>query len=188
MKSNNQIDHYSYLLGGAELNDSLLQSYRSFHLTLQSIFIAIGTGLSVAVLVFDKAIKSLLATLILFVLAIISNYILVKMQKIIIDRGKDVSYWHRNLIKAEQELAPEKRYFTQFKINQRLQRADAKDLQKLFLTKRDINDKEIDLLVEKGLGHTRKILDRWLFNSIRIIWILLCAISLGYIAYLFACR
>ena len=71
--NNKPSDYLDYLLGGAELNDSLLQAYRNFHLTLQSIFVAIGAGLSVAVLAFNELIRSTLATLILVVLGIISH-------------------------------------------------------------------------------------------------------------------
>ena len=49
-----------YLLAGAQLNDSLLQSYRQLHLTLQSIFVAIGVGLSIAVLAFNKPLQVLI--------------------------------------------------------------------------------------------------------------------------------
>ncbi|MCK4476381.1 MAG: hypothetical protein KAU16_06605 [Methanophagales archaeon] len=128
MTDNKPIDYLDYLLEGAELNDSLLQAYRNFHLTLQSIFVAIGAGLSLAVLAFDEIIQFTLATLILVVLAMISIYILIKMHKIIIARGEDVSFWHRKLIRAEQDLPPDRRYFTQFKIYQKLRRANAKHL------------------------------------------------------------
>ena len=181
--NNKPSDYLDYLLGGAELNDSLLQAYRNFHLTLQSIFVAIGAGLSVAVLAFNELIRSTLATLILVVLGIISIYTLIQMHKIIIARGKDVSFWHRKLIKAEQDLPPDRRYFTQFKIDQKLRRSKANHLQKLFLSKKTITDEEIDLLVERGLGHTRKILDKWLFIGIGIIWLLLFTISIGYTIY-----
>jgi len=183
MTDDKPIEYLDYLLEGAELNDSLLQAYRNFHLTLQSIFVAIGAGLSLAVLAFDELIQFTLATLILVVLAMISIYILIQMHRIIIARGKDVSFWHRKLIRAEQDLPPDRRYFTQFKINQRLHRADANYIQELFLTERKISDEEIDLLIERGLGHTRKILDKWLFIGIGIIWLLLLAISIGYTAY-----
>ena len=183
MTGNKPIEYLDYLFEGAELNDSLLQAYRNFHLTLQSIFVAIGAGLSVAVLVFDEPIRSTLATLILVVLGIISIFILILMHRIIRARGNDVSFWHRKLIRAEQDLPPDRRYFTQFKIYQRLHRAEANHLQELFLTERKIPDEEIDLLVERGLGHTRKILDKWLFIGIGIIWLLLFTISIGYTVY-----
>lgn len=182
MTDDKPIESLDYLLEGAELNDSLLQAYRNFHLTLQSIFVAIGAGLSLAVLAFDELIQFTMATLILVVLAMISIYILLQMHRIIIARGEDVSFWHRKLIRAEQNLPPERRYFTQFKINQRLRRVDA-NYQELFLTEKEISDEKIDLLVEKGLGHTRKILDKWLFIGIGIIWLLLLSISIGYTVY-----
>ena len=65
MTNNKSNDCLDYLLEGAELNDSLLQAYRSFHLTLQSIFVAIGAGLSVAVLAFNELIRSILAKIFL---------------------------------------------------------------------------------------------------------------------------
>ena len=172
-----------YLLEGAELQDNLLQGYRNFHLTLQSIFIAIGTGLSIAILAFKEVIQFALATLILIVLSIISVYILIKMHRIIIERGKDVNFWHRELIKAEQDLPPDRRYFTRFKIHQKLHRADIDHIQKLFLSESEISEQDIKLLVDKGLGHTRKILDKWLFVGIGIIWILLVAISIVFSVY-----
>jgi hypothetical protein len=186
MTNNKPNDYLDYLFEGAELNDSLLQSYRNFHLTLQSIFVAIGTGLSLAVLAFDNVIQFTLATLILVVLAIIGIYILINMRGIIIARGKDVNFWHRELIKAEQYLLPERRYFTQFKIYQRLHRTDTNDLQEIFMTNKRVEGNEIDCLIEKGLGHSRKILDKWLFIGIGIIWLLLLGVSIGYTVYRYA--
>lgn len=65
MTNNKSNDYLGCLLEGAELNDSPLQAYRSFHLTLQSIFVAIEAGLSVAVLAFGELIRSILAKIFL---------------------------------------------------------------------------------------------------------------------------
>jgi len=183
MTNNNANECLGYIIEGAELTDNLLQSYRNFHLTLQSIFIATGAGLSIAIIAFDEIIQFALATLILILLAIISLYILFKMHRIIIARGKDVNFWHRELIKSEQNLLPKNRYFTKFKIHQKLHRADIEHIQELFLSERKINDKDIDIIIEKGLGHTRKILDRWLFVGIGILWVILVAISVCFSIY-----
>jgi hypothetical protein len=170
-----------YLLAGAQLQDSLLQNYRQIHLIVQSIFIAIGVGLCITILSFDKFVQSALATLILIVFAGISLYLLYKLRKITIARGEDVNYWHRKIIIAEQSFPPDQRYFTEFKIYQKLHRADSNYLTDQFLTNKEINDAQVNLLVEKGLGHTRKILDQWLFTGIFIIWALLLVMSTGYI-------
>jgi len=180
---NKQNAHMYYLLGFAELNDSLLQAYRNLHLTLQSIFMVLGAGLLVAVLHFNEALRSTLAACVLVALGIISTYILFKIRGIIIARGKDVSYWHCELIKAEQGLPPDRRYFTQFKIYQKLQRSKAEYLRQWTQLAKGLTDEEIRLLVETGLGHTRKILDKWLFIAIVVIWLLLAIIGIGYTIY-----
>lgn len=180
MIGEDQFTYLHYLIEGATLNDYLLQSYRNFHLILQSIFLAIGTGLFIAILSFNEIQKSTIASIILFALFLISFFILIKMYKIIIARGKDVNFWHRKIIGEEQNLSPDKRYFTKFKIHQRLRRSNTNDLQKLFLSEKKVEDHDINHLVEKGLGHTRKILDKWLFVGLGIIWLLLISISLGY--------
>ena len=174
-----------YLLAGAQLTDSLLQSYRQIHLTVQSIFVAIGVGLFIAVLVFDKLIQVALATVTLVVLSAVSLYILYTMRKIIVARGEDVNFWHRKLILAEQDLQPEKRYFTEFKVYQKLHRADANYLKEMFLTDKRIHPDEAHRLVERGLGHTRKVLDKWLFVGIYAIWFILLVISVGYTIYFY---
>jgi len=182
-ESKKNVELIDYLIKGAQLNDSLLQSYRQMHLTIQSIFIAIGVGLFIAILTFTKLAQVVLATLILTVLAGVSLYILYTMRRIIIARGDDVNFWHRKLILVEQDLPPNQRYFTEFKIYQRLHRTDANYLKNLFLTNNKISAEEIYVLVERGLGHTRKVLDRWLFIGINIIWFLLLAIGVGYTVY-----
>ena len=182
-----QLIDYNYLLTHAQLNDSLLQSYRQVHLTMQSIFVAIGAGLFIAVVAFDVLIQVVLATFTLIVLASISLFILDKVQKIIIARGEDVNFWHRRLILAEQDLPSEKRHFTEFKIDQQLRRFDVNYLKDIFLTDKRIKDDEVYRLVERGLGHTRKVLDKWLFRGVRIIWGLLLGISIAYTVYFYYC-
>lgn len=183
MTNGNANEYLGYIIEGAELTDNLLQNYRNFHLTLQSIFIATGAGLSIAIIAFDEIIQFALATFILILLAILSFYISIKMHGIIIARGKDVNFWHRELIKSEQNLLPENRYFTKFKVHQKLHRADIEHIQNMFLSDKKINDDNIDIIIEKGLGHTRKILDRWLFVGIGILWVILVVISVWFSIY-----
>lgn len=172
-----------YLLAQAQLNDSLLQSYRQIHLTIQSIFLAIGVGLSVAITTFKECFQIVLTTLTLTLLAGISLYILFRLREIITARGEDVSFWHRKLILAEQSLPPDQRFFTEFKIYQKLQRVDANHLRSMFLTDKRIEPPQIDTLVEKGLGHTRRVLDKWLFAGISVMWVFLLGIGVGYVVY-----
>ena len=169
-----------YLLAGAQLNDSLLQSYRQIHLTIQSIFVAIGVGLFVAVIVFNELIQVVLATVVLIVLSGVSLYILYAIRKIILARGEDVSFWHRKLILAEQDLPAERRCFSEFKAYQKSHRAEADYLKKMFLSDERVDSKQAYDLVERGLVHTRKVLDKWLFVGICVIWSLLLLLSIGY--------
>ena len=53
------MDKLSTLWKGASYQDNLLQSYRGLHLTVQSILIAVGAGLSIATMTFDGLIKIL---------------------------------------------------------------------------------------------------------------------------------
>lgn len=179
----NDKPNIEYLLAGAQLQDSLLQNYRQIYLIVQSIFIAIGVGLCLNILSFDELVKSVLATLILVIFGSISLFLMHKIKKIIIARGEGVNYWHRKIITAEQNFPPAQRYFTEFKIYQKLHRKDIDELKKQFLTNKEIDDDQSGLLVGKGLGHTRKILDQWLFTGILAIWVLLFVISMVYLLY-----
>jgi len=69
-----------YLLTNAELQDSLLQNYRQMHLVIQSIFIAIGVGLSLSIISFDMLIHSLFSFIILVIFSVISFILLNKSQ------------------------------------------------------------------------------------------------------------
>jgi hypothetical protein len=165
------------------LNDSLLQSYRSFHLTLQSFFIAIGAGLVVAMFGFDNPSLTIVAFPILIVVIIIAILMLFLMHRIIISRGKDVSWWHSQIIDAENDLNSEKRCFSSFKFQQKKHRKKRKktpeveELEKKF-RKEKLSQDDIDILIGTGLGHTRKVLDLGLFVGIFIIWVLIIVMGL----------
>ncbi|MBI4652316.1 hypothetical protein HY745_13780 [Candidatus Desantisbacteria bacterium] len=182
-------DSYSIeeIIGSAELQDSLLQSYRNFHLTVQSIFIAIGAGIFVTILSFKEQLQAYFAITILLAIFLLSAYLLWCMRNMITERGKDVDFWHVELIKAEQALPADQRLFTKFKIYQKLKRENHDYLQEMFLTTKKITKEDIEKLVEKGLTHTRKVLDKWLFVGLWIIWalIVLCAsiYTFGHLEY-----
>jgi hypothetical protein len=167
----NPLNYVNYLLRGIQWNDSLILGYRSFHLTLQSIFIAIGAGMTVASLNSNKLAQSALACLIFVALAIIGVWISFRMHKIIKTRSVAVDAWQRELIKAERGLPREKRRFTQSKIDGR----------GLALTVDQIDDDKIGLLVGGEGGYEREILDKWMFIGIRLLWFLLFVINIGYL-------
>ena len=179
MKDSRPVDYLGYLLQGATMNDSLLQSYRNIHLTMQSIFLAIGTGLFVAVLAFNELAQSISAIAVLVVLTVIAFWAITEIRKIIKKRGEDVNFWHREVITVECSMSPCRRKFTKFKIEQSPKERRG-NLEKRFLTDRVIKEDDIYDLVEEGLGHTRKVLDVWLFDGIEVMWVFLLVVSIGY--------
>jgi hypothetical protein len=170
-----------FLLSAAVWQDSLLQNYRVVHLTSQSIFLAIGAGLSVAVVSTRDKLTSFICCSELLILGLIACFVLLKMRKLVVSRGHDVSYWHSLIIRKEQRLPPPERHFTKFKIHQSIKRAGVEDLSHLFLgeTKELTND-QVDLLVGRGLSHTRKVLDVWLFSAMVFMWAILSIICTAY--------
>lgn len=175
-------EELAYLLSGAAWQDSLLQSYRSLHLTFQSILLAIGIGLTIAVLSFDQLLPGLACAAIFLAVWGLQSFITSCFKGLVSARGRDVNFWHRAVILAENGLPAESRYFTRFKIYQVLHRQDAAHLQEQFLSDHRISPDETDLLIEKGLGHTRRVVDQQLFTFITWIWILLLAAVLSTIA------
>ena len=109
----------SNLMHGARLQDYLLQTYRSMHLTSQSILFAIGTGLTV----FNaKGFENRIDSYIIFVLTIAfaTGGILFSrsFSKVTRSRESDVDYWHGKLLEFEQKIPVEDQFFTNFKKHQ----------------------------------------------------------------------
>lgn len=165
-------DPIEYLLQGAVWQDGLLQSYRLIYLTLQAIFLATATGLSVLLFQIETPLKLKFALAGLIVLIVVSVVVLILMCRVVLARGEDVSYWHCELVKAEQGLPPDERYFTLFKLHQRIRRKRVEDLKELFLAghPRTLKEAEIQRLIGRGLSHTRKILDVILSSAILLMW------------------
>lgn len=172
-----------YLHHGATLQDSLLQSYRNFHITLQSIFLAVASGLTIMNLRSSGPIHSCVALAILVSISVLSLRNLRRMQGIILARGKDVNFWHRRLIRAEQDMPVELRTFTQFKIHQKLRREHSNHLEPIITDNVSLNDEDIDRLVERGLEHTRRGLDVLLTRGLKVFWYILIAVSVGSTAW-----
>ena len=158
------------LLDASSWQDSLLQSYRSLHLTIQSILLATSAGLFIAIVTIEDFYGSLASFFVIILMFVFQHFITKKFKEIILYRGEDVNFWHREIIIAEQDLPTSLRYFTKFKIYQKLQRENSDFLQEKFLSTKKINKDDIELLIEKGLGHTRQAIDRELFSRITKIW------------------
>lgn len=165
-----------FLIDAIAWQETLLQSYRSLHVTIQSILLAVGVGVAIAALTVapwpDLSAVSLVCAVLLSCLAALQQFSASAFSGVVTARGQDINWWHEQLILAESGLAPDARLFTKFKIHQQCRRRNAQHLEDLFLQARPI---AIDpsVLIGKGLGHTRRVIDRQLFRSISLIWILL---------------
>lgn len=173
-----------YLLEAAAWQDALLQSYRSLHVTIQSILLALAAGLFVAIFSLQTLYSAIVAYVVLVGMWVFQIYTSRTFRAIIHARGEDVNFWHREIILQEQYLDPRQRHFTRFKIHQKLHRGDAEYLRDLFLSDSDaeITPTDADKLIEKGLGHTRRAVDQQLFQRMTWIWILLILGALVFLA------
>lgn len=153
---------------GAMYQDNLLQSYRNHHLTMQSILIAVGAGISVATLSFGITLKALFTYFILLVISVLGIYLLRKMRGLILARGEDVDYYHNQIITLENTLLQSDRVLTAFKVYQKFNREQT-NIHDYFQTFQ-LNEKMLSALTEKGKGHTRRILDKNLFLGFYMVW------------------
>lgn len=184
MDSFKQNNILNYLWSGLIQQDALLQSYRVFHLTYQSIFLAIGAVVSSSLIITEKTSVAVFLYIILFVITIISIYNLIVIRKIIISRGNDVSHFQKRIIKIENfnqksnELSNglSEKVLTSFKLYQKINR-EMKDFDE-FISEVKVNQTVLDSLVDRGLGHTRRVLDNHLFFGFITVWITLQILSI----------
>jgi len=170
------VDKLTALWHGAQYQDHLLQSYRKLHVILQAALLVIGVMLTIATLFFKHAKESDLLYSLLIVITVFAWYMLWAMKKLIAARSEDVNYYHNQLIAAEQSLPKEQQVLTAFKVYQKFGRKEA-DVTQHFLNL-ELNDALRKHLIEKGKGHTRKLLDRNLFIGILGVWICFHIVSL----------
>jgi hypothetical protein len=102
-----------------------------------------------------------------------------RLKAVVFARGQDVNYWHRAIIRLEQSLEPEQRYFTAFKVHQQSRRKDLGYLQRTYLSDHELTDDEVDEMIGKGLGHTRRVIDKQLFTWISVLWTALVVTTWG---------
>ena len=172
----------SYLLTGAAWQETLLQSYRSLHITIQSILLAIGIGLTVASLTISTyPSDSLLIIIIACILTCVAGLQIYSTQKfrgVVSARGADINWWHKEIIRKENDCDSKSRFFTKFKIHQQARRKDVSHLEKIFISSNEkLTEEQIDELIGKGLGHTRMVIDQQLFVWISRIWWLLLTVT-----------
>lgn len=167
-----------FLLNCAVWQDGLLQSYRSLSLTVSSILIAVGVGSVVAAIEQSSQAYSLSFSLFVLLLSGFSVLLSERFQDVILSRGRDVDYWHREIIKLEGKLEEPERTFTKFKIAQKNQRSQNLSAENT-AEGGELTEEQVTFVVGSGLGHTRRFVDRSLVLGIRLLWLV---ISLGALA------
>ncbi|MFY0600936.1 MAG: hypothetical protein JXR03_14775 [Cyclobacteriaceae bacterium] len=99
------------------------------------------------------------------------------MQETIKSRKEDVDFCQRHILEFEKSLEPENQVLTRFKIYQKIGKGN-KVLNQPNIDKKLKDPRIIEILLEKGNGHTRKIIDELVPKCILIIWIALLSLSL----------
>jgi hypothetical protein len=178
----NKTDDRNYLLAAAAWQETLLQAYRSLHVTIQSILLAVGVGLTVASLTISTypslSPSVLICAFILTCVAGLHLFSTRKFSDVITARGDDINWWHKEIIRKEYDCDPNARYFIKFKIHQQARRNDVSHLEKTFgKSNKSLSEEQIEELIGKGLGHTRIVIDRQLFVWIGRIWWLLLLVA-----------
>jgi hypothetical protein len=161
-------EHRSFLLSGAAWQDDLLQNDRSTSLTLSSILLAVGTGVAAIAVSAGQLAVAVPAAGLVVLLAAFGWRVSTGFGKVTAARGRDVEYWHDRLVEAGNGLPPAERTFTMFKLSQKLRRDDSPHmLQHLDL--KPLNHDEIEELLGKRWGHTRRFIDESLVRWIQVL-------------------
>jgi len=106
----------SNLMHGARLQDYLLQTYRTMHLTSQSILFAIGTGLTIAnAKGFENTSDALIVFGLTLLFSILGLVLSTSFKAVTKSREEDVDFWHQKIEQAECELPEEYQFFKAFK-------------------------------------------------------------------------
>lgn len=169
----------SYLASHARNLEALLQTYRQINLTTQSVFLVLGTFLLSRVLESPNLRTSLFLEFLLLSITIFSNIVMWRFQQVILARGEDVNWWHKEIVRAEQKLPPEERVFTRFKIAQSEHNLTSAQTARFLDPEDNIPDSEVDALLNADLDHIRRVINRYIIRGISLIWTIVVLLSIG---------
>ena len=166
-------EHRAFLLAASAWQETLLQSYRSLHVTIQGFLIAASAAVLAVQLTgavqeqstrpLTSALFNVAFTALLAFLFWLQRKTTVELRGVVESRAADINHWHKATMLAENELESSQRAFTYFKMWQHAHRADVKHLLPRYLPEEGISEAAVDELIGKGLGHTRRVLDVNLF-------------------------
>lgn len=172
-------EHRAFLLAAVAWQETLLQSYRSLHVTIQGFLLASSSAV-LAVQLTGAVQEQTSKPIIVFVFNLIFSALLgllfwlqsrtaKELRGIVESRAADINHWHMELMFSENELNPSKRAFTYFKTWQHAHRADVTHVLPNYLPEAGLTPEKAEELISKGLGHTRKILDVSLFDRLHLL-------------------
>ena len=162
----------SFMLAGAQWRDSWLHGFRSLYLVMEVILLGLAGGLLVSILNLDVK-RAWVPAVLLVVDAVGSLFLLARMRRAALGLGDDVRFWHREIVRAERELPPERRVFTRFKLLQHSRNhTDTDDLAALALAPEGLDEVGLDRLVEPfSSSATRRLIENRVPAVIAVLWI-----------------
>ena len=161
-----------FMLAGAQWRDSWLHGFRSLYLVMEVILLGLAGGLLVSLLNLDVG-RAWVAAALLVVDATGSLLLLARMRRAAINLGDDVRFWHREIVRAERELPPDRRVFTRFKLLQRSRlKHDTDELANRALSAEGLDEEGLDRLVEPfSSSATRQLIENRVPMLISVLWI-----------------
>jgi hypothetical protein len=161
------------LLVAIAWQDSLLQAYRGFQVTLQGALGAVGVGLAVVTIGFEEPIHKWLTATLLWITGAVALLNLFALHRAIRSRGQDVYYWQRELLAAESGAQGS---FLRFKMHQ-VQRKQGGPPPGPTVG-RPLAPEEVADLVTESDGGMRGTVDHAIFGGFVVLWLTLGSISL----------
>ncbi len=161
-----------FMLAGAQWRDSWLHGFRSLYLVMEVILLGLAGGLLVSILTLEVS-RAWVPAALLVVDATGSMLLLVRMRRAAIGLGDDVRFWHREIVRAERELPPDRRVFTRFKLLQRSRtKLDAEELTSLALSSAGLDEDGLDRLIEPfSSSATRRLIENRVPALIAVLWV-----------------
>jgi hypothetical protein len=161
-----------FMLAGAQWRDSWLHGFRSLYLVIEVILLGLAGGLLVSILNLDVG-RAWVPAALLVVAATGSLLLLWRMRRAAINLGDDVRFWHREIVRAERELPPERRVFTRFKLLQHSRNHPGTDeLAARALGAGGLDEMDLDRLVEPfSSSPTRRLIESRVPALIAVLWV-----------------
>jgi len=167
-----------FMLSGAQWRDSWLHGVRSLYLLIEVILLGLAGGLLVSILNLDVQ-RAWVPAVLLLVDASGSLLLLLRMRRAAIGLGDDVRFWHREIVRAERELPPDRRVFTRFKLLQRSRlKSDTAEIAGLALSPEGLDEAGLDRLIEP-FSATRRLIENRVPGLIALLWIAWALAGLG---------